>query len=183
MREPGISVLDPVPPDPTTGVPDCCIPRFDENPERIFIDSEGLAGARGAVGHVERRPRRTSPARSTSRSAPTRCCREVPPDGGRNMSGVPVPVPAADEFTVGGFNIENFAGNDTQETEGGARDPAVDAVARRHRPHRDPRPGDTADAGRPGQRRHRSPRASPTPATRPSSSRRRRAARRTSASS
>ena len=30
------------------------------------------------------------------------------------MSGVPVPMPAADEFTVGGFNIENFAGDATQ---------------------------------------------------------------------
>ena len=45
LREPGISVLAPVPPDPTTGTSDCCIPRFDENPERIVIDSDGLAGA------------------------------------------------------------------------------------------------------------------------------------------
>ena len=47
MREPGISVLDPVPPDPTSGVVDCCIPRFDENPERIVIDSDGLVGRAG----------------------------------------------------------------------------------------------------------------------------------------
>ena len=30
------------------------------------------------------------------------------------MSAVPVPVPAADEFTIAGFNIENFSNNDTQ---------------------------------------------------------------------
>jgi hypothetical protein len=45
LREPGISLLDPVPPDPTPGREDCCIPRFDENPERILVDTEGLAGA------------------------------------------------------------------------------------------------------------------------------------------
>jgi uncharacterized repeat protein (TIGR01451 family) len=31
------------------------------------------------------------------------------------MSGVPAPLPAADEFTVGSFNVENFAGNETQK--------------------------------------------------------------------
>ena len=36
---------DPVPPDPTSGEVDCCIPRFDENPERIVIDSDGLVGS------------------------------------------------------------------------------------------------------------------------------------------
>jgi uncharacterized repeat protein (TIGR01451 family) len=30
------------------------------------------------------------------------------------MTGRPVPSPAADEFTVGGFNIENFTGGETQ---------------------------------------------------------------------
>ena len=30
------------------------------------------------------------------------------------MSAVPLPVPAADEFTVAGFNIENFSNNETQ---------------------------------------------------------------------
>ena len=31
------------------------------------------------------------------------------------MTGVPVPAPAADEFTVGGYNIENFTGGETQK--------------------------------------------------------------------
>ena len=56
----------------------------------------------------------TSRARSTSRSAPTRCCLRRRRATAANMTGVPVPVPAADEFTVGGFNIENFAGSETQ---------------------------------------------------------------------
>ena len=39
---------------------------------------------------------------------------ESPLSASANMIGVPVPAPAPDEFTVGGFNIENFAGSDTR---------------------------------------------------------------------
>jgi uncharacterized repeat protein (TIGR01451 family) len=113
MREPGIPILDPVPPDPTSGIPDCCIPRFDGNPERLVIDSEGLAGS--PVLPV------TSSVTITNVTGPLdftfgayKVLPEAPPAAGANMSGVPVPVPGADEFTVGGFNIENFAGNDTR---------------------------------------------------------------------
>lgn len=113
MREPGISVLDPVPPDPTSGAPDCCIPRFDENPERILIDSEGLAGvpvlpvtSNVVLGGV------TGPLDFTFGAY--KIVPQAPPSAGAGMSGVPVPAPDADEFTVGGFNIENFAGNDTR---------------------------------------------------------------------
>ncbi|MDX6270432.1 MAG: uncharacterized protein QOD28_1655, partial [Acidobacteriota bacterium] len=45
LREPGIEISSPVPPDPTTGAPDCCIPRWDENPERLLVDTNGRAGA------------------------------------------------------------------------------------------------------------------------------------------
>lgn len=114
LREPGISVLDPVPPDPSSGAPDCCIPRFDENPERIFIDSEGLLGA--PVLPV------TSNVVLTNVTGPLdftfgayKLLPEVPPTAGANMTGVPVPVPAADEVTVAGFNIENFAGDETRK--------------------------------------------------------------------
>ena len=40
FREPGIDVRQPVPP----GTP-CCVPRFDGNPERIRVDSDGQPGA------------------------------------------------------------------------------------------------------------------------------------------
>jgi uncharacterized protein len=40
LREPGIDVFEPLPP----GSP-CCVPRFDGNPERIRIDSDGQPGA------------------------------------------------------------------------------------------------------------------------------------------
>ena len=113
MREPGIEISLPVPPDPTSGVPDCCIPRFDENPERIVIDSDGLAGA--PVISV------TSNVSFSDITGPLdfsfgayKILPETPPATSANMSAVPVPVPAADEFTVAGFNIENFGTNETQ---------------------------------------------------------------------
>lgn len=114
MREPGIPLADPVPPDPTTGVVDCCIPRFDGNPERIFIDTEGRSGAAvisvtsnvtldGVVGPLD------------FSFGAYKIVPEVAPAVGSNMAGVPVPAPAAGEFTVAGFNIENFAGNETRK--------------------------------------------------------------------
>ena len=131
MREPGIEISLPVPPDPTSGVADCCIPRWDENPERIMIDSDGLAGAavlsvtshvtlhrchgparlllwrlQGAAGNAAGHLRATS--------APSRCrCRPL------------------DEFTVAGFNIENFANDETQRQKGRPRHPAGAALSRR----------------------------------------------------
>ncbi len=108
-REPGISILDPVPPDPSTGVPDCCIPRFDENPERLVVDSDGLAGAPPipVTSHVV----------LTDVSGPLdftfgqyKLLPETVPSTTANISGIPVSVPAPDEFTIAGFNIENFSG-------------------------------------------------------------------------
>lgn len=113
MREPGISVLDPVPPDPSSGVADCCIPRFDENPERIVIDSDGLAGAAALpvtsnvlIGPI------TGPLDFTF--GEYKVLPETLPGTSGNMAGLAVPEPTADEFTVGSFNIENFAGNETR---------------------------------------------------------------------
>ncbi len=113
LREPGIEISLPVPPDPTTGVADCCIPRFDLNPERIVIDSDGLAGA--PVISV------TSNVSFLDVTGPLdfsfgayKILPETPPAPSGNMSAIPVPVPAADEFTVAGFNIENFGNNETQ---------------------------------------------------------------------
>ncbi len=115
MREPGISVLEPVPPDPSSGVPDCCIPRFDENPERVMVDSDGLAGA--AVVSV------TTNVVFNNVIGPLdftfgdyKVLPEVTPGVSANISGVPVPSPTADELTIGGFNIENFANDATRRT-------------------------------------------------------------------
>jgi uncharacterized protein len=113
VREPGIEISLPVPPDPTTGVPDCCIPRFDENPERIVIDSDGLAGAPVVLVTSNVTFSRISGPLDFSFGA-YKVLPETPPATSANMSAVPVPLPAADEFTIAGFNIENFAGGETQ---------------------------------------------------------------------
>lgn len=113
IREPGIEAGLTVPPDPTSGVPDCCIPIWDKNPERIMIDSDGLAGS--TVFSV------TSNVTISNVTGPLdftfddyKIDPETTPTTGTNMSAVPVPTPAAGEFTVAGYNIENFNNNATQ---------------------------------------------------------------------
>jgi uncharacterized protein len=113
LREPGIEISQPVPPDPTSGVPDCCIPIWDLNPERIMIDSDGLTGA--SVLSV------TSNVTFSNITGPLdftfdnyKVLPETAPTTSANISAIPVPAAAACEFTVAGYNIENFANNATQ---------------------------------------------------------------------
>ena len=113
LREPGIPISMPVPPDPTTGVPDCCIPRWDENPERILVDTNARAGAPLNAY--------TSLVTFTNVAGPLdfsfgeyRLIPDAALNASSNISAVPVPVPTANEFTVGSFNVENFNNNATQ---------------------------------------------------------------------
>jgi uncharacterized protein len=113
VREPGIPANAPVPPDPTTGTPDCCIPIFDLNPERIVVDTNGRAGSTGESF--------TSNVVITDLAGPLdyafgayRIINEAAITRTPNMSAVPVPAPYPTEFTVAGFNIENFNNNATQ---------------------------------------------------------------------
>lgn len=113
LREPGIEISKPVPPDPTTGTPDCCIPRWDENPERLIVDTNARAGA-------PLNPY-TSLVVFTNIAGPLdfsfneyRLIPEATPTASANMSAVPVPTPTANEFMVGHFNVENFNNNATQ---------------------------------------------------------------------
>jgi predicted extracellular nuclease len=113
VREPGIEAGLPVPPDPTSGLPDCCIPIWDRNPERVVVDTDGLAGM--AAAHV------TTNVVVTNVTGPLdftfgeyKLLPEAALAPSANMSAVPVPDREADEFTVGGFNIENFANGATQ---------------------------------------------------------------------
>jgi predicted extracellular nuclease len=104
FREPGIEVPDPLP----AGSP-CCIPRFDGNPERLRVDSNGLVGA--PILEV------TSGATVTNITGPLdygfRTYTILPdaattPSVSGNTIAQPVPTPASDEFTVGTFNMERF---------------------------------------------------------------------------
>jgi len=114
LREPGIPLLDPLPPE---APPD--VPRFDMNPERLRVDSNAQPGAprlevtAGAVisnlvGVLDFEQRVWT----------------LLPDGGgtpviaNNRFAVPVPAAGPNEFTVASFNLQRFF--DTSD------DPAVD---------------------------------------------------------
>ncbi len=108
MREPGIEISKAVPP----GTP-CCVPRFDENPEKIVVDTDGRLGSTGL--------NLTSFVTITSVTgvldftfSEYRLIPEAALTVSPNISAIPVPVPAAGEFTIGSFNIENFANATTQ---------------------------------------------------------------------
>ena len=113
MREPGIPVTDPIPPDPTSGTPDPNIAIWDENPERLTVDTNGRAGAANAPY--------TSNVTFTNIAGPLdysfgkyRLVAEADPSASANMTATGVPVPDSNEFTIAGFNIENFNNNATQ---------------------------------------------------------------------
>jgi uncharacterized protein len=115
MREPGIGVSLPVPPDPVSLEVDCCIPRWDENPERIMINTTWITGMPGV--HV------TTNTAFLGVTGPLdfafgryKILPDSPPapiNGG--MSAMPVPAPGANEFTVASYNIQNFSGDETQQ--------------------------------------------------------------------
>jgi hypothetical protein len=114
LREPGIPIFDPL---PNGAPPD--VPRFDNNPERLRVDSNAQAGA----------PRRevTTEAVVSNLVGVLDFADGVwtlLPDAGvpapisANIAAVPVPAAGSNEFTVASFNLERFF--DTTD------DPAVD---------------------------------------------------------
>ncbi|HEX4899789.1 MAG TPA: hypothetical protein VFV61_04605 [Pyrinomonadaceae bacterium] len=113
FREPGISISDPLP----TGAPGS-IPRFDENPERLRVDSDGQVGATainvttgtvvtGITGVIDFgfRTYTILPDAAT------------PPSVGSISTFTPVPNQTANELTVGSFNMQRFY-NDVDDTGG-----------------------------------------------------------------
>jgi uncharacterized repeat protein (TIGR01451 family) len=101
FREPGVNISDPLPPGSGANVP-----RFDENPERIRVDSDGLAGttalnvSAGAVltnvtGPLDYGFRTYTILPETTLT-------------GTGVSPTAAPTPTANEFTVASFNMERF---------------------------------------------------------------------------
>ena len=106
FREPGLETPDPAP----AGSP-CCIPRFDANPERLRVDSDGLTG--GVKLDVTTGVIVTNLTGPLDYAFRTYTILQDPPPAAQpgvsgNISAIPVPVPDADEFTVGSFNMERF---------------------------------------------------------------------------
>jgi predicted extracellular nuclease len=122
FREPGVQVPDPLPPGSPAGVP-----RFDANPERIRVDSDGQVGAQrlevssGAtvtnlVGVLDYAFRTYSILPDPS----------SPPSASGGASVTPVPDRSPGEFTVATANLQRFF--DTVD-DGGVSDVALTAGA------------------------------------------------------
>ncbi|HYP25593.1 MAG TPA: Ig-like domain-containing protein [Blastocatellia bacterium] len=102
FREPGIEIVDPVPPGAPAGVP-----RFDLNPERLMVDTDGLAGStRLEVTSLVTLANVTGPLDFTFSNY--KILPESTPIASPNIVALAVPDANCDEFTVGSFNLENF---------------------------------------------------------------------------
>lgn len=104
LREPGVELPDPLPP----GSP-CCVPRFDANPERLRVDSDGQTGA--AALEVTTGVTITNVVGVLDYGSRTYTILPdpgTPPSLSGNVSSLPVPDPAADELTISSINLERF---------------------------------------------------------------------------
>jgi predicted extracellular nuclease len=104
FREAGINVSDPLP----SGAP-ATIPRFDENPERIRVDSDAQPGTTAidvAAGTVI--TNLVGPLDYAFRCYTIDPDASSPPTVGTQPGSTPAPAATADEFTVASFNMERF---------------------------------------------------------------------------
>src|SRR5439155_13714695 len=100
----------------------CCLPRFDENPERLRVDSDGQPGGTALeVTSGALVSNLTGPLDFSFRAWTILPDPATPPAVSGLGSAVPVPEASENEFTVGSFNMERFF--DTTD------DPAVEDVA------------------------------------------------------
>ncbi|MDT7542644.1 MAG: uncharacterized protein QOE33_2548 [Acidobacteriota bacterium] len=122
FREPGINISDPLP----AGAP-ANVPRFDENPERIRVSSNGLTGTSvvdvpaGVVltnltGPLDFGFRTYTILPETTITLPP----TLP-------TAVAVPTPTSSEFTIASFNMERFFDTVVDAGESGA--PTLTATA------------------------------------------------------
>src|SRR5215813_6390200 len=104
FREHGINISDPLP----AGAPGT-VPRFDENPERIRVDSDAQPGTTALdvsagtvitnlIGEMDYAFRAWTILPEAAN----------PPTVGTPPGSTPVPTPTADELTVASFNMERF---------------------------------------------------------------------------
>ncbi|HEX6659999.1 MAG TPA: immunoglobulin-like domain-containing protein, partial [Ilumatobacter sp.] len=102
MREPG---LDPTQPSPAMP---CCIPRFDGNPERLRVDSDGQTGAQ----KIEIVAGQTIAGLTGVLDYGFRSYTIVPDVSPWTPAGIgeaqPIPAPGVNEFTVASFNMQRF---------------------------------------------------------------------------
>jgi predicted extracellular nuclease len=104
FREPGIQMPDPA---PSGTIPP--IPRFDANPERIRIDSDGLVGGPLIdVGTGAVVTGLAGPLDYAFRSYTILPDPASPPSSSGGPTATAVSMPGEDEFTVAAFNLQRF---------------------------------------------------------------------------
>ena len=106
FREPGIQIPDPIPtPTPNPNG----LPRFDANPERIRVDSDGQTGAEPVEVTAGATVRDlTGPLDYAFRTYTILPDAATPLTVSGNISAIPVPTPTSRELTIGTFNTERF---------------------------------------------------------------------------
>jgi uncharacterized protein len=114
VREPGIAPEENQPVNPPAN-----LPRFDGDPERLRVVSDGQIGA----SKIEILAGQQIPGLTGVLDYGFRVYTIVPDPGvwtpTGNTSAVPVPVPNANEFTIASFNMERFY--DDRENKNGAQ--------------------------------------------------------------
>jgi predicted extracellular nuclease len=104
FREPGIQANDPA---PLGSIPP--IPRFDANPERLRVDSDGLVGATAInVGAGAVVTNLVGPLDYGFRAYTILPEPAAPPTVTGGATVTAVTAPNADEFTVASYNLERF---------------------------------------------------------------------------
>ncbi len=102
FREPGVEFSQSLPP----GSP-CCVPRFDENPERLMVDSDGqLDISRLVVTSGVTLSNVTGPLEFSFSNY--KILPDAAPSVTPNLTASSVPQPNINEFTIGSFNLLNF---------------------------------------------------------------------------
>ncbi len=120
FREPGISSFENEP----VGTP-CCVPRFDENMERIRVDSDAIGGTKLEVTSGAVVTNLVGPLDYASRTYTVLPDPTVKPDVTGLITAVPVTMPGGQQFTVASYNMERFY----DETSNGNGDATLDAAA------------------------------------------------------
>jgi len=101
FREPGVNASDTLPPGSPANVP-----RFDENPERLRVDSDAQPGTTAlnvSAGSVL-----TNVTGELEYAFRTWTIDPETTVTGTNGGATPVPTPTANEFTIASFNMERF---------------------------------------------------------------------------
>lgn len=103
FREAGISIFETMP----AGSP-CCVPLFDENMERLRVDSDAIGAPKLDVTSGAIVTNLVGPLDYNSRTYTILPDPSVTATVTGGMQAIPVPMPDGNQFTVASYNMERF---------------------------------------------------------------------------